>query len=274
LNESSTVAMVCVLVLPLLKFLYDHMTLVPRNWLWKLFVVGVMLAQPIAMLGTNARTGLVAAAAALGVFVMKLRRRFWAILVLAAVIPPLIIYVAPEQWHERMATLENYEEDASASGRLVAWQWGFDYVTSTSPIVGGGFRIYDINPNLNRSGQNIASHSIYFEVLGEHGFVGLGIFVTLLLLTLFKLFQIQRRARHYPELLWLRDLAAMMQVSMIAYMVGGAFIVAAFQTMLYVMMALTISMDQYLRRTLPSARPIAATPAAVFNPGVSLSKKA
>jgi probable O-glycosylation ligase (exosortase A-associated) len=284
LSESSTLAMVCVLVVPLLKFLYDHMTLVPRNWLWKLFMIGVMLAQPIAMLGTNARTGLVAATAGVAMFVMKLRRRFWTILALAVVIPPLIIYVAPQQWHERMATLEDYENEASAANRLATWSWAIDYVTKTSPIMGGGFRVFDTSSVRNSLGGSIAAHSIYFEVLGEQGFVGLAIYVTSLLLTLFKLLQIQRRAKPYPELLWLRDLAAMMQVSMVAYMVGGAFIGVAYQTMLYTMMALTISMDQFLWRSIVlapprfgierPARPVATTPSAAFGSDTRLSKKA
>ena len=72
------------------------------------------------------------------------------------------------------------------------------------------------------------SHSIYFEVLGEHGFVGLGLFLMLALMTWRTASWVIRRARRDREKRWAADLAAMMQVSLVGYASAGAFLGLAY----------------------------------------------
>ena len=67
-----------------------------------------------------------------------------------------------------------------------------------------------------------AAHSIYFQVLGEHGFVGLALYLAVLVLALRNASIILRQTRNRPELEWAHDLANMMQIALIGYYVGGA----------------------------------------------------
>ena len=83
----------------------------------------------------------------------------------------------------------------------------------------GTFRQYASGPD------NIHDvHSICFGVLGEHGFIGLGIFLLLGLFVWFRAQKVIRTCKKDPDRKWASDLAVMIQVSLIGYASGGAFL--------------------------------------------------
>jgi probable O-glycosylation ligase (exosortase A-associated) len=133
----------------------------------------------------------------------------------------------PDNWTNRMGTIESYQTDASAVSRLRTWETIWNMVTDR-PILGAGFDLasqelyekYSPFPDL----EVYAPHSIYFQVLGEHGFVGLGLFLALGL-------SIWRRSRKLalqcvsqPDLEWVPILMRMVQVSLVVFATGGAFL--------------------------------------------------
>jgi hypothetical protein len=65
-------------------------------------------------------------------------------------------------------------------------------------------------------------------VLGEHGFPGLALFLLIAGTTWLSASRVIRACKQDPELRWLRELMAMTQVSMIAYLVAGAFLGLAY----------------------------------------------
>ena len=67
-------------------------------------------------------------------------------------------------------------------------------------------------------------HSIYFEVLGEHGWIGLTIFLSLGLTALLTCSRIVKLSRDRPDLKWASDLAKMMQVCLVGYAAAGTFL--------------------------------------------------
>jgi len=84
------------------------------------------------------------------------------------------------------------------------------------------------------------SHSIYFEVLGEHGFVGLVLFLILGLMTWRTASWVIGRARRDREKRWAADLAAMIQVSLVGYATAGAFVGLAYFDYYYTLIALVV----------------------------------
>jgi O-antigen ligase len=78
-----------------------------------------------------------------------------------------------------------------------------------------------------------AAHSIYFQVLGEHGFVGLGLFLLLWILVWRDTAWIIRRSRERETLGWASDLARMIQVSLVGFFVAGAFLSLAYYDVPY-----------------------------------------
>ncbi|MBX9848912.1 MAG: hypothetical protein K2X64_06430 [Rhodocyclaceae bacterium] len=86
----------------------------------------------------------------------------------------------------------------------------------------------------------VTGPSVYFEVLGEHGFIGRIPFLLLLAMTWFKCSSIKRVAGSDPHNAWARDLAVMIQVSMVAYMSGGAFLGLAYFDYIYHLVAVAV----------------------------------
>jgi len=110
-------------------------------------------------------------------------------------------------------------------------------------LVGGGYDVFD--PALFKryapEPDNFHdAHSIYFQVLGEHGFVGIILFVLLGWLTFRSAAWVIRHTKERAEMTWARDLASMVQVSIIGYAVGGAFLGLAYFDLYYHLIAIAL----------------------------------
>ena len=143
----------------------------------------------------------------------------------------------PESWHDRMATIETYEEDESAQGRLSAWTYMYEQALN-SPV-GAGFEAY--------AGHSKDAHSIYFETLGEHGFIGLGLFLMLGIFTWRSGGWVIRNVKNYEDMGWAGDLASMIQVSMMGYAVSGAFLGLAYFDLYYHLVALIVLLKMQVK---------------------------
>jgi probable O-glycosylation ligase (exosortase A-associated) len=83
-----------------------------------------------------------------------------------------------------------------------------------------------------------AAHSIYFQVLGNHGFVGLGLFLLIWWLTWRHAGWLRVHAANIPQAQWCADLGSMVQVSLAGFFVGGAFLSLAYFDLPYNIMML------------------------------------
>ena len=80
-----------------------------------------------------------------------------------------------------MDTIATYDQDSSAMGRINAWWMAWNL--ASSQFVCGGYEIY--NPTIfSMYAPNPfdvhAAHSIYFQILGEQGFIGLFLYLSLI----------------------------------------------------------------------------------------------
>ena len=142
-----------------------------------------------------------------------------------AVLTLAILAFMPASWYSRMETIKTYDEDASAMGRLNAWEYAYNAANdnllgmgyeSWTPIT---FSLYAPNPT-----DVHAAHSIYFSVLGDHGWIGLLLFLLILTLSWKKLKKVIKETENNKQLEDINFLTKMIQVSFIAYLVGGAFL--------------------------------------------------
>jgi O-antigen ligase len=93
-------------------------------------------------------------------------------------------------------------------------------------------------------------HSIYFQTLGEQGFVGLGLFLGLLGSCGLSLWRMARLSRHVPSLNWAGPYAYMLGTSLLAYMVSGAFLPRAYFDFFYTLVATVIIMNLICQKEL------------------------
>jgi probable O-glycosylation ligase (exosortase A-associated) len=173
-----------------------------------------------------------------------------------------------------MRTIETYEQDSSAMQRIYAWHMAFNIAVDR--FTGGGFEYPspEVVARYSPAPWVSVAHSIYFQALGEHGFVGLGLFLLFWFLVLKQCATIRRRARDRPELDWAFSLASMIQASMAGYAIGGAFINIAFWDVPYYLYAIVIVMDYVVRTEYAHAdvRDGAAAPRMPPNPAVAMPR--
>lgn len=259
IRDNNAIALALVLTVPLMRYLQ----LTTGYWYVRWGLWGAISLSLLAILGTYSRGGLLALAAMVATLLIKSRRKF---LMLCFVVPVLVFgfHFVPEQWWERMQTIKTYEEDVSAQGRLYAWGFALE-VAADRPLVGGGFNVFwshDIwrkyNPYAPEDDLGKGAHSIYFEVLGEHGYIGLVLFLLLGIAGLATGTWVIRRSRDRPDLLWARDLATMTQVALIAYAVAGTFQNLATFDLYYHLLAIMAVTRQVVADRL-SAEPTAQT---------------
>jgi probable O-glycosylation ligase (exosortase A-associated) len=233
--DNNALGVANVMSIPLWVYFY---LIAERPWI-KLAILGCITLTTVAVFGSHSRGALLAIAAMSAFLWLKSRRKVLVGVVLA-VLAAAIIEFMPSQWEERMGTMATYEEDGSAMGRIDAWLMLYNLAVDR-PVVGGGFEPYTdeiyqrYNPNFDKPQ---VAHSIYFQVLGEHGFVGLAIWLLFWLLTWRMCRQVIARTRDLPEHAWANWLARMVQVSLVGYFVGGAFLNLAYWDMPYYLMVL------------------------------------
>ncbi|MBO1076978.1 putative O-glycosylation ligase, exosortase A system-associated [Roseomonas marmotae] len=255
--EGSTLAAVSLYSIPGLFYLSKHAILLPKKYIKYLyfFMIAVFIACAI---GTYARTALIGLIV-LGVALWLRSDKKILGAILGAMVAGSIVFFTSNAWEERISTIGEYKNEDSALGRILVWQWTLGFV-ATHPA-GGGFNAYEINevhyPGEDGGEAHVvrgkAFHSIYFEVLGEHGWPGAILYAGLVLTTFLSLHRSGRRAKMMPALARCRDLAIAMQVSLLTLLVCGAFIGIAFQPMLFYSFALAACMANYTKRALAEA---------------------
>jgi probable O-glycosylation ligase (exosortase A-associated) len=234
IDGNNEVALAFVMVIPLMLFLR---TLIPNKW-GRRAMIAAMLLCALAALGSYSRGAALAIGAMAFFLWLKSREKLTLGLLMAVAVPLLLVFM-PSQWHDRIDTIDNYQQDGSAMGRINAWWMAYN-LAKDRPLVGGGFQIYDdvvfqlYAPN---PADIHAAHSIYFQTLGEHGFVGLFLYLLLGVLTWRTGSWIVRHARPHAQLRWAADLATMVQVSLLGFAVGGAFLSLVYFDVPYYLMA-------------------------------------
>jgi probable O-glycosylation ligase (exosortase A-associated) len=237
--DNNTLGAALVMTLPLLNYL----RLSSRRLLVSGSVSVVMFATVLAVIGTYSRGGLIGLAI-VGI-TMWLRSRHKLILTagVAAVLITLPA-ITPADWYKRMSSIESYSSDPNFAGRVEAWGVSARLALDR-PLTGGGFKAIELDSVSARYSTGLsllggrAAHSIYFQVLGEHGFVGLGLYVLLLIVAFLNLSSVVHAAKRRADLRWMTDLAGMLQVSLITMLSVGALLSMAYYDVLIVLLALS-----------------------------------
>ena len=250
IGDNNQFAVAVIITIPLVYFLF---TQTANRWV-RLGLVATMAFCALSALGSHSRGALVAIAGTAAFLWLKSKHRF-AVGAAIVVLAPLMFAFMPERWEARMRTSINYEEDGSAMGRIYTWQT-LTKIANDRPLVGGGFAAYEsptyllyhTAPDVPRS-----AHNVYFQVLGEHGYVALGLFLLIWFFTWRDAAWIVRSTRGREDLKWAHSLASMIQVSMVAYLVGGLFVNIAYWDMPYfllvaVVVARSIAQEQMERQ--------------------------
>ena len=223
IEDNNALAVAVVMTIPLCRYLQ---VTAPDRWV-KRGLLLLMVLCGVAVIGSYSRGAFLAVVAMLAFLWWKGRGKFVGLAVIL-VAGTLTLAFMPDKWMERMETLQEFENDEGSSmARLNSWATMLN-IARDRPLVGGGFEVatrevYDrYSPDKWRIPH--VAHSIYFQALGEHGFVGFALYFGMLFAVWRKASRLIRLTRDRPEIRWAGDFAAMLQVSMIGFGVGGAFL--------------------------------------------------
>lgn len=222
IEGNNELALALVALIPLLYYLSQISI---KKWV-KIGLWISMVACLFSVLGSHSRGALVAIGVMSVFFVLKSNRRFQLSVALITVGIIAVIFM-PESWHARMHTIENYQDDGSAQARLNTWATIWNMALDR-PLVGAGFRVgSDLLYSLYSPGpwsKSFDSHSIYFQALGEHGFPGLILYLSIGILTWVKASRMAKEYATGADAQWIPLLMHMIQVSLLGFAAGGAFL--------------------------------------------------
>jgi probable O-glycosylation ligase (exosortase A-associated) len=242
IEGNNELALALVMAIPLMNYL----RLSTENVWIKRGLLVMMGLSALSAIGTHSRGALLAIAAMAVVLWWRAPGK----LALGGFLIAVGLGVAafmPENWYDRMGTIQEYQEDASAMGRINAWWTMFNLANDRA--LGGGFwiyvpevfRLYAPDPSVPR-----AAHSIYFQVLGEHGWIGLGLFLGVWISVWYAASSVRRLTKESPDGRWAHQLAGMCQVSLVGYAVGGAFLSLSYFDLPYNILVAVIALSRLM----------------------------
>ena len=226
------------MVLPILLFLRRETS---RPWV-RHVLLAMFVFSIIAILITYSRGALLGLAAVLSVLFLKGRSKVIVLLILCMgfLLAPTFL---PEKWFGKMETIKTYEEDRSAMGRLRAWEMAWNLALDR-PLLGAGFRAFQPEmyerylPEARVKGHD--AHSIFFQVLAEHGFIGLTLYSGLILTTMLSLRRMIAKSRKNPSLQFIWNCSRCIEASLIGYVVSGLFLSMSYFDLFYHFVAITV----------------------------------
>lgn len=243
IEENNSMALASLMIVPLLIYLYYREQ---NKWI-KYLLSGSALLTLVSSVGSQSRGALLGLIAVLVFFWLKTKGK----IITGAGICIFIVIgfnFMPNSWHERMNTIQTYEEDASAMGRINAWVYSINIANSS--IVSGGFDSYSnstyalYSPNYQKPQ---AAHSIYFSVLAAHGWPGLILFLMVLYMTWKSLSYVVRACKYEKGMNEQYALANALKVSFVAYLTGGAFLSLSYFDLPWHMIAISLLLKHQVK---------------------------
>ena len=233
LGGNNELAVGLVMILP---FLYWMRQTLDHKWIKRGLTITLVLCV-FSILGSQSR-GALLAVLVVGLFIgAKSAYPARMTVGLLALVAAAIAFM-PSTWNQRMDTIKTYEEDDSSMSRIYTWRT-LTNAALARPLVGAGFRadnraVFSAYAPEGREwefmrGRVLVAHSIYFQMLGEHGFVGLALYFAFWGTVWRQATRIARQATALPDLAnWMPLLMRMTQVSLLGFAAGGAFLSLAY----------------------------------------------
>lgn len=214
----------------------------------------LLLLNVVSIVGTYSRGGFIGLSILGLAFWLKSNHKIL-IFLFALIMLPTIYSFAPAEWKERQSTVSTAAtEDGSFIGRLGAWKIS-TLIAIDYPITGGGFdavtdpllwALYAPStanfgpietPPIPRGQSPKAAHNIYFQVLGDHGFLGFFIFLCIF----FSAYNFNRKNQNQGkenDVFWVERLSSYIFLSFVGYGVTGMNVSLAYFDLVFVLLGI------------------------------------
>jgi probable O-glycosylation ligase (exosortase A-associated) len=249
LGDNNGVALGMMMLVPVLASLTQTATKRWEKYLFGFFAVGAFLRG----FSTYSRGGFLAGSVVAIFYLVRSPRRIAAIVTLA-VIGTILIPAMPQEFWDRMKTINasDEERDGSAAGRLWFWHVG-QVMMNAKPLTGVGFNVYrdaydTYDPSQGKLGFGTyrQTHSAWFGIGAEMGYPGLILLIVCIVQGIVTAFKIRRMTKGRPQYAELRAYGNAMETSLVVYVVGATFLSMQYLEMLWHFVGLSIALHGIL----------------------------
>ncbi len=245
-GDNNGVAMALLMVIPLLLYCAKYTA---DRWVRLGMYVTAALGT-VTVIATYSRGGFIGLLV-LCLMLLKGSKYKVRAIIAVAVMAMIVFALLPADYLTRVSTISDATSDDSFSIRLLAWKINY-LMALDHPILGNGLYAslnwQNWSSHLGEATtwlfpsplvmKTFVAHSIYFQVLGDTGFLGLFLFLCMLGAAMVKTIQTQRIARNDPALEWAGDLARATQISLAVYCVSGGALSLVYFELLYILLAM------------------------------------
>jgi putative inorganic carbon (hco3(-)) transporter len=238
MSDNNSFALALNMILPLLVGL----VLVEKQKIVRIAAAVAAALCLLSILFTFSRGGFLTLIVVGGLLIWHSQRRILVTGLLALGLAGFLVFTSDQmsrQYVERAQSIQNYEEDGSARGRINAWETSWR-VFLDYPLTGVGpnnlaavFQRY--SPGADRFR---VAHNAYFQLLAECGLPALLLFLGALGVTWWRL---QRLRGTAPP--WIAVQARMFQISIAGYLVGSMFLNTAYSELIYYLIGLSVGLE-------------------------------
>ena len=243
-----------------------------RRWLRQLLYLTAALSV-VASIFTYSRGAWLGLAVVVPLMMLQFKSRPRIILTAGVV---LIAFFAtaifPEKVFQRAETIPNYEEDGSANQRLESWSVAWN-VAKDRPLVGAGFEFEYADDGrwleygseeyrramIVANKDSAAAHSIYFQVLGQHGFLAFALYLWLLVSVCLTLWRMRAASRIDVDSGWIGTYATGLLIGLLGYAVSGAFLSSAYFDLAWLYIAFSALLSREVASKVASRGPEPST---------------
>jgi putative inorganic carbon (HCO3(-)) transporter len=232
LGDNNGIAVAMLMAIPLCYYVISY----SEVRLMRIAFTILLFCDVLTVIATFSRGGFLGLVV-LGIFLVLNARQKTPIIAAAVLVVLFMTFLAPEEILARLGSIQDADSNGSFLGRVVAWKVNL-LAALDHPLIGVGFSAAarpDIwshyVPMISSIGiidtpmvppTPLVAHSIFFQVLGDTGFIGLFCFVSVILAAIVYCFSIVRRCKGRPDLLWASDLARLLRVTIIVYTAAGS----------------------------------------------------
>lgn len=244
MSDNNSFALALNMILPLLVGL----AIVEKQKIVRIAAAGAAALCLLSILFTFSRGGLVTLVVVGGLLIWHSQRRFLVAGLLALGLSGFLLFTSDQmsqEYVERAQSIQNYEEDGSALGRINAWQTSWR-VFLDYPLTGVGpnnlAAVYQrYSPGADRFR---VAHNAYFQLLAECGLPALLLFLGALGVTWWRLQRLRDGGTASP---WITVQARMFQISIAGYLVGSMFLNTAYSELIYYLIGLSVGLEVVAR---------------------------
>ncbi len=240
LGDNNGTAVGILMLVPLIIFLIQT----TNKRLMKVAFACLAVGCLYRALSTYSRGAFVAVLVMAGVWLLRSHQRLRNCLGVVAVLAVILPMLPATFWH-RMGTIQTYKEDRdeSALGRLHFWSVAVE-MASTNPLIGVGFNSYNEAYNAydetdGKYGRERSVHNSFFGVLAELGYFGFSCYALIIWSAFRACARVKRYAFRNPTGGDVALGASALQMSLVAFVVGGSFVALQYNEMLWHLIALT-----------------------------------